>query len=119
MPDDQPSTGQMMTGDGAKDFTKAEFMEELDRVTMENHYLKLQNAQLQIQNIEGQKGDLINQIKSLQVRFEEFRKGLEKKYGMPVGPASIDKTGKLVRPAPPPVALPPLPDLIAAAPRDN
>jgi hypothetical protein len=96
-----------------QDFTKAEFMDELDRITMENYFLRLQNAQLQIQALEGQKADLITQIRGMQTKFEDFKKSLEKKYGMPIGPACIDKTGKLQRPTPP---APPidLPDSIAA-----
>jgi hypothetical protein len=111
----------MSTETQTQDFTTAEFMEELDRITMENHFLKLQNAQLQIQVLEGQKADLITQTRTQKDKFDVFRKGLEKKYGMPIGPACIDKEGRLQRPAPPappaqavPKAdLPPLPNTIA------
>jgi hypothetical protein len=96
-----------------QDFTKAEFMEESDRLLMENFYLRLQNAQLQIQVIEGQKADLITQTRAQKDKFDIFRKVLEKKYGMPIGPACIDKEGRLQRPAPV------IPVSIAAIPPGN
>jgi len=100
------------TTNGEQDFTKAEFIEEVDRLQMENHHMRLQNLRLQQQLAQQQVQELANATQEATFAAIEFRKSLDKKYGFPITPAAIDKTGRLLRkaadattalPIPPPI----------------
>jgi hypothetical protein len=104
-----------------KDFTKAEFMEEADRLLIENFYLKLQNLQLQGQGLDRQKEDLIEDIKKTQQKMVEGLANLSKKYGVTLSQRSIDRDGRIMRrPQPTPdLSAPHPPDLTVAAQPKN
>jgi hypothetical protein len=89
--------------DEQKDFTKAEFIDEADRLALDNFHLKMQNLQLQAQLAERTREDIMADTQSTAKGFSELRKKLDAKYGIPITPSSVDKTGKLLRPPPAPV----------------
>lgn len=101
--------------DDQKDYTQAEFIDDADRLQMENFHLQLQNLQLQKQLAETAADSLGARMAQVQAAAVEYRKRLDAKYGMPITPMAIDKTGRLMRPKAP---LPDLPVSIAA-PKEN
>lgn len=99
-----------------KDYTTAEFMDRADVLATENAFLRMQNLQLQLQNIEHQKSEAMTQIKVEQAKLEVLRKELSTKYGVAISPNAVDKDGRLKRPAKPPMEATPLSiELVAPA----
>lgn len=94
----------------SKDFTQAEFVEKVDVLTIENFYLKLQNGQMQLRELDRSKAGLIEDLKETQQQLEVARKALEVKYGCPIKMDTVGKDGRIKRPAKP------IPDSIAVQP---
>jgi hypothetical protein len=74
-------------------------IDEADRLALENIFLQMQNRQQLLQILDHQKNEVVMQMKDLQMQMEARRAELSKKYGVPIGPKSIDKNGILVAPA--------------------
>jgi hypothetical protein len=71
-------------------------IDEADRLAIENIYLQMQNLQQRLQIIEYQKNETAMAMKDLQVMMETKRAELSKKYGVDLGPKSIDRNGNIL-----------------------
>ena len=73
-------------------------LEEAERLKIENLYLKLQNCQLQVQNLDNSKALMILQMKELQAEMEKTRAELSAKYGTDISRTTVKADGTIVSP---------------------
>ncbi len=64
-------------------------------LSVENLYLKLQNMQLQVQNIDHAKAALIEQMREIQKEMDDVRAGLSQKYGVDIGRHTVAPDGTI------------------------
>ena len=68
---------------------------EEERLTIENIYLKIQNAQMQITHYDTAKGQLIVEMRELQQKMENHRAALSAKYGVDIGRTTVTPSGEI------------------------
>lgn len=73
---------------------------DTERLEIENIFLKIQNAQLQVQNIDNAKVALVEQMRELQKEMDEKRKALSAKYGVDITRATVKPDGTIIAPRP-------------------
>ena len=73
-------------------------IDEADRLAIENIFLRMQNSQLQLQNLEHKKNEVVMGMKELQTMMEAKREELSKKYGVVIGPKSLAPDGTIITP---------------------
>ena len=69
-----------------------------ERLTIENLFLKLQNAQHQVQQLDQNKAALIDQMRQLQTEMEAQRAALSEKYGIDISRTTVKADGTIVYP---------------------
>jgi hypothetical protein len=68
---------------------------EEERLAIENCYLKIQNAVLQMQGLDHQKAQLVETVRALQKEMEELKAKLSAKYGTPIERTTVQADGTI------------------------
>lgn len=71
-------------------------LDEAERLRIENIYLKLQNCQLQVQNLDNAKSMVVQNMKELQGEMEKVRAELSLKYGTDISRTTVKADGTIV-----------------------
>jgi hypothetical protein len=69
---------------------------EAERLSIENVYLRMQNMQLQVQNLDNTKAAIIEQMRALQAEMEQKKTALSEKYGVDIGRTTVKADGSIV-----------------------
>lgn len=70
-----------------------------DRQDVELLFLKLQNAQLQVQALDAQKTSLVESMRELQEEMKKLHVALSAKYGIDMRTAKVAPDGTITRPS--------------------
>lgn len=74
-------------------------LEEIERITIENHFLRLQNLGLQLRDLDRTKQDLIAEMRREEAGLEQYRAALSAKYGTEISPQTVTAAGVIKRTA--------------------
>jgi hypothetical protein len=69
---------------------------EEERLSIENIYLKLQNGQLQVQQLDAAKAQVVDGMRLLQQEMEKKRAELSEKYGVDISRTTVKPDGTIV-----------------------
>lgn len=70
-------------------------LDEAERLKIENSFLKLQNMQLQVQNLDRAKADIIEGMRAEQQQMEKYRAELSAKYGTDISRTTVTAEGHI------------------------
>lgn len=75
-------------------------LEEVDRLAIENIFLKMQVAQGQVEKCDQTKAQVVATMQQLQAEMQTKKTELAAKYGVDIGRTNILADGTIVRPTP-------------------